>query len=201
MTRGEDGKFRWVCERDLFRAGSVFFLVWRIFFFLLLGVFTFTILMDAIQWPAEFWTRRLPDDLRFFAYVMLGMTALVGVGYLIYAAVMGGKYVVEFEMDEQGVTHRQIESQAKKARRLGRAAASAGLAAGRPSAAGAGLAAQRTEMTTAFARVRALKADRRRGVIHLREGLSRNQVYVCDEDFAFVRDYLFARCPSAKKKG
>ena len=55
--------------------------------------------------------------------LLLGMTALVGVSYLIYAAVMGWRYVVEFEMDDRGLVHRQVASQARKARKLGLAAA------------------------------------------------------------------------------
>ncbi len=53
----------------------------------------------------------------------------------------------------------------------------------------------------AFAKVRKVRIDERRGVIHLAEKLTRNQVYAAPEDFAFVRDFILARCPRAAVSG
>ena len=63
------------------------------------------------------------------------------------------------------------------------------------------LAASRQSLHTAFAKVRKIRIDERRGVIHLAERLTRNQVYAAPEDFAFVRDFILARCPRAVVSG
>lgn len=196
VTFGTDGKYRWVYALNLYRNPTVFWLVWKILFGITLGIFAFVIVADLVRGDAATAVKNLPFMLAF----TLGMTALIGVSYLLYAAMMGGRYVVLFEMDETGVTHRQIPAQAKKAKALGAATALAGMAAGSPTAVGAGLNAQRTEMASDFAKVRAVKAYPRRHLIKVNGRFSRNQVYIPAEDFAFVRDYIVSRCPNARKK-
>ena len=112
---------------------------------------------------------------------------------------MGGKYIVEFEMDETGFVHRQIASQAEKAKKIGRAAMTAGAASGTHGAFAAGIAAQRTEMYTEFAKVKKVSPYPRRHVIKVKETLEHNQIYAADEDFAFVQQYILSRCPNAKQ--
>ena len=191
----EDGKYRWTYEINLFKDLRFFVLVWKIFFFLFLGVSAVELISDAANWGAD----KAAENLPFLGYFFLGMTAVVGLGYLLYAAIMGGKYIVEFEMDEKGITHRQIAAQAKKAKAIGHAAMMAGAASGRPGAIGTGIAAQRTEMYSEFAKVRKVKAYPRRHVIKVKETLEHNQIYAADEDFAFVQQYILSHCPNAKQ--
>lgn len=190
---GADGKYRWTYEMSLFKNPTIFILVWKIFFFVILGIFAFIVILDAVDWGG-FDTKRFLDSLKIMGWFLLGMTALVGVSYLIYAAVMGGKYIVEFEMDERGVNHRQIPAQAKKARRIGQAAIAAGIGTGRFSTAAASMSAQRTEMYSEFARVRKVRAFPRRNLIKVNERLGHNQIYVDGEDFAFVESFIRSHC-------
>ncbi|MBQ3889442.1 MAG: hypothetical protein II738_06825 [Clostridia bacterium] len=196
VTRGADGKYRWVYALNLYKNPSVFWLVWKILFGIILGIFAVVTVADLLRGDVATAAANLP----FMLYFTLGMTALVGLGYLLYAAMTGGRYVVLFEMDETGVTHRQIPAQAKKAKALGAATALAGMAAGSPTAVGVGLNAQRTEMASDFSKVRAVKAYPRRHLIKVNGRFSRNQVYVPAEDFIFVRDYIVSRCPNARKQ-
>ena len=195
VTLGDDGKYRWVYEINLFKDLRFFVLVWKIFFFLFLGVSAVVLISDAANWGAD----KAAENLPVLGYLLLGMTAVVGLGYLLYAAIMGGKYIVEFEMDEKGVTHRQIAAQAKKAKAIGRAAMMAGAASGRPGAIGTGIAAQRAEMYTEFAKVKKVSPYPRRHVIKVKETLEHNQIYAADEDFAFVQQYILSHCPNAKQ--
>ena len=112
----------------------------------------------------------------------------------------GRKYTVAFEMDEKGVLHRQIDAQAKKAKKLGLLAAALGAASGRFTAAGAGLMATRTELYSEFRRVRRVKAYPRRNLIKVNGLLSRNQVYAEPEDFPFVLDFILRHVPETAKK-
>jgi len=197
-TRGGDGKIRWVYEMSLYKNPTVFLLVWKIFFFILVGIFAVTMIADAIEW-SDFFPDRFLNDLKFLAWFLLGMTVVVGLGYLLYAVIMGGKYIVEFEMDERGVLHRQTAAQAQKARTLGQAAMIGGIGTRTPGAFSAGMSAQRTEMYSEFAKVRRVKAHPRRNLIKVNELLGHNQVYVPAEDFAFVYEFIVAHCPNLKK--
>ena len=193
MRADDDGKYRWTYEMSLFKNPTIFILVWKIFFFIILGIFAFMVIVDIADWGG-FDGERFLNSLKIMGWFLLGMTALVGVSYLIYAAVMGGKYVVEFEMDERGINHRQIPAQAEKAGKIGQAAVAAGLGTGRLSAVGAGMSAQRTEMYSEFARVRKVRAYPRRNLIKVNERLNHNQVYVGREHFDFVESFIRSHC-------
>ncbi len=199
VTRGEDGKYRWVCEISLFKNPTFFLLIWKIFFFIILAIFAFMMIVGIFD-GTDFWPNGFLSNLKFLGYFLVGMTVLVGLGYLIYAAMMGGKYVVEFEMDDKGVLHRQVEYQAKRAKKVANAAVIAGLATRRLSTVGAGMAAQRTEMYSDFSKTRKVKAYPRRGLIKVNGRLDHNQVWVPREDFDFVKDFIISRCGNLKSK-
>ena len=192
-----DGKYRWRYDMSLFKNPTVFILVWKIFFFIVLGIFTITVIADAIQWK-EMFLERLTDSLKFFGYILAGMTVLVGLGYTVYAIIMGGKYCVNFEMDEKGINHIQTPEQAKKARKLARGAMFVGAARGSMTSVGVGMNAQRTEMYTEFSRVKKVKAYPQRNLIKVNETLSHNQVYCEKEDFEWVKNYIVTHCPNLK---
>lgn len=197
ITLGPDGKYRWTYELKILKNPTVFILVWNVLAFSVLLVFSFVITIDLVK--NGFGDETLVTNLKVFAIAMLVVTVLVALGVLIYAAIMGGSYIVDFELDEKGVLHSQSSAQAKKAKKLGAAAAAAGALSGRPTAAGIGLAATRTEMYTEFDRVRSVKAYRRRHLIKVNGLLSRNQVYADGADFDFVLEYIASRVPEKAK--
>ncbi|MBQ9472148.1 MAG: hypothetical protein IJU73_03275, partial [Ruminococcus sp.] len=120
----------------------------------------------------------------------IGMTVLCALGYLLYAAIMGGKYIVMFEMDDKGVNHKQLPKQAKKAEWISLLTVLAGLASRNPTTVGVGLISARSEMYTRFGNVRKIKAYPNRDLIKLNERLMHNQVYAAKEDFEFVYGYI-----------
>ena len=194
----DDGKYRWTRTLNLFTNLTVFWLVWKIFFFILLGIMTVVMIVDALTY-SDLYAERFFANLKYFAFFTVGMTALSFVGYCLYSALMGGKYTVEFVMDEKGILHSQILSQAKKAKKLGRVTAAMGAASGNFSVAGAGVAAQRTEMYSEFLKVRKVVCLRRKCLIKVNSFLNHNQVYTAKEDFDFVKDYIISRCENVKK--
>ena len=196
VASGENGVYRWTYELNLYKNPTVFLTVWKIFFFILLGIFGTVAAADLVSQGASV----LPGTLRVFVFVLVGMTAVVGLSCLIYAWIMGGSYTVEFEMSEKGVSHRQVDFQAKKAKKLAAAAAIAGAASGNRAAVGAGMSARRTEMYSDFARIKKVKACPRRHLIKVDGTFSHNQVYAAAEDFAFVYGYIVSHCPNLKKK-
>jgi len=192
VTLCDDGKYRWAYEMSLFKNPTIFLLILKIFFFIILGMFAFLVLIQSGD--SRFWWDGFLNTAKVFGFIFVGMTALSALGYLFYAAIMGGKYIVEFEMDEKGVNHKQTASQAKKAKKLGQATMIAGAASGRIGTDGAGMNAQRTEMYSEFAKVRKVKAYPHRNLIKVNERLGHNQVYASKDDFAFVKDYIVSHC-------
>ena len=198
MTLGSDGAYRWVYKMNLFKDPTVFLTVYKIFFFIVLGLFLFVFLLDAFD--SGFDPELIVGELRMFGLIWVVVTALVVISYLIYCLIMRGRYVVEFEMDENGITHRQIPSQAKKAKVIGNAAAVTGILAGKPAGIGAGIAASRTEMYSSYASVKKVKAYPRRDLIKVNGTLDHNQIYAYKEDFGFVKEYIVSRCCNLKNK-
>lgn len=197
IVRCSDGVYRWVYELNLLKNPTIFFLIWKIFFIILTAMFVLMTAYDAFDWSRSLW-ESLRETAPMYGCLLLGMTGLTTVGYLVYAAIMGGKYCVLFEMDEKGVNHKQMPKQAQKARLLSELTMMAGVKSGSMSAVSAGAAGARTEMYSDFAYVRKVKPHRLTHVIKVNERLGHNQVYAAAEDFDFVRDYIINHCPNLK---
>lgn len=182
-------KFTWSYEMSLFKNPTIFITVAKA---LLLTVIITTVFISLITMIADGFSL---DGLKFtlqLGGILLGIFAgLLIIGYLVYAAVMGGKYAVDFTMDEKKLIHTQAESQAKKAKKIGTAAVVAGVLTGRPSTVGAGLTSTRTVSTTEFSDVKKVIVNRRRSTIKLKE-IGSNHVYADGEDFDFVKEYIHA---------
>ena len=186
-----DGKYRWVYELNMLTNPTIFWTVLKILGGIWVVLYVFMLSLGDFS---SFW-----DAFRIFAYIMAGIVALSLMGYLVVVAMYRGKYVVLFEMDEKEVSHIQMPRQYQKAQVLGAITALAGMASGKPSTAGAGiLAATRNSSTSVFANVRKVKARRKLHLIKVNQLLNKNQVYVPDEDFDFVYDFIKSRCPNAK---
>ena len=193
-----DGKYRWVYELSLFKNPTIFMLIWKIFFFVLLGIFVFMFIIDLIQFGFD--NEMMLGTGKMFIYFFIGMTVLVGISYLIYAAVMGGKYCVLFTMDEDSITHEQMPKQVKKAQAIAMLSVMVGVATGNRAAMAGGIAASQTSMTTEYKKVRKMKCYPKRHVMKVNKLLYKNQVYAAPGDFEFVRDYIAARIPETAKR-
>ena len=198
ITMCPDGKYRWVYELDMYKSSVIIKEVWRVM--LIAGVivlaFLFVInimdndLMEALEFVAQ------------AAAVLFGIFLVLSIiGYLVFAFIIGGKYCVVFEMDEEGINHKQHQKHVKKSELIGAITALAGIAGGNLSTVGTGvLAAARTSMYTSFDDVKELDFLPKDHLIRVNETLSRNQVYAEEEDFSFVANYLKAHCRNAKVK-
>ncbi len=189
-----DGKYRWAYEMNLLKNPTIFLTVLKVMMISIGVVWLFGLIIGLGDMKLDyflFWTK--------LSGIMLGVfVVLTIIGVLITAAVLG-KYVVLFEMDEMGVTHIQMPRQVKKAEAIGLITALVGAMAKSPTTMGAGmLAASKTKSTSVFANVRRVKARRRLNLIKVNQLFDKNQVYVPDEDFDFVYDFIKSRCTNAK---
>ena len=196
ITMCYDGKYRWVYELDMYKSPVIIKEVWRAM--LVAGVIVLAILFAINIMDGD-----LMETLQFVAQaaaILFGIFLVLSIiGYLVFAYIIGGKYCVVFEMDEEGINHKQHDKHVKKSELAGAITVLAGLAGGNLSTVGTGiLAASRTSMLTYFDAVKELEILPKEHLICLNEPLSRNQVYAEDDDFAFVANYIKSHCRNAK---
>ena len=196
ITMCNDGKYRWVYELDMYKSSVIIKEVWRAM--LIAGVIVLAILFAINIMDGD-----LMETLQFVgqaAAILFGIFLVLSIiGYLVFAYIIGGKYCVVFEMDEEGINHKQHDKHVKKSELAGAITVLAGLAGGNLSTVGTGiLAASRRSMLTYFDDVKELEILPKEHLICLNETLSRNQVYAEDEDFAFVANYIKSHCRNAK---
>ncbi len=196
----DKGTYRWVYEFNMFTNPTILITLFKIFIGIGIGFFLFMLILlipDLVNGYAG-----LNDVWNTFVFniSMLGiLLALILVGYLVYAAVIGGKYCVLFTMDETGIEHKQLDKQYKKAQVISALNVVMGVASGNPTQTGIGILSTRNSMSSDFSVVRSIKGSRLLRVIKVNAPLSKNQVYVDPEDYDFVFNYIVSHCPNAKK--
>lgn len=192
----EDGKYRWTYPLDMLKNPSILFVLLKIFGILL----SIPLLIALISAAANNdWQKIWDGFIKIWLIVMVVFFVIILISYLIVVWMNGGKYVVNFTMDEKRLIHEQVPVQYDRVRKVGILAAIVGIFAKRPVAAGAGaLAASRNTSVSVFDKVRRVKPRRGQNLIKVNQSLERNQVYVPDEDFDFVLDFIRKHCPNAK---
>ena len=199
IRQGPDGTYRWEYELSLYKNPHLLFLIWKIMGWILLGLWLFTFVLQLFDGILSF-KEIVVFAAKFLGGIGGGMMALCAVGYYIYALIMGGRYCVQFTMDERGVDHQQVKPQADKARRIGMITVLAGLFSRNVGRVGQGMtvASSSGGMHSAFKDVKSIEAHKKRSLIKVNETLFKNQVYADGEDFDFALDYIVKRCPNAK---
>ncbi|WP_022766138.1 hypothetical protein [Butyrivibrio sp. XPD2006] len=195
-----DGKYRWIYELNMLTNPIILLTIWKLFFILILIQLLFSFLIELFEGNAAGW---FTDYLLSPGVLIVPgiMFVLSIIAYLIVAAIYGWKYIVLFEMDDKGIDHIQMQKQFEKAQGLAWLTAMAGFATNNFTTAGAGvLAGSKSTSSSTFANVKKLISQKGLHCIRANELLEKNQIYVADEDYEFVWDYMAARCTNAKIK-
>ncbi len=194
-----DGKYRWVYEVPMLKNPTILIDVFKVLGISFGIVWLFTVLVIGCE---EGYTLENLWGITSGFLMLMGVFLVIGcIAYFIVAWCYGWKYVVLFTLDERQVVHQQMPRQVKKATLLGALTAMMGGAAGKPGVVGSGLlAASRSTLTSDFVDVTRLIPCRCHNLIKVSQLLSKNRVFVPDEDFDFVYNYLCQHCPRAKKK-
>lgn len=188
-----DGKYRWVYEVNMLTNYSILFDVWKVLG-ISMGILVLLFVVIAVfdgDWDVDMLIG-MASTLGIVALVML---VLGLIGYFVYAAISGWKYAVLFIMDEKEVVHQQMPNTVKKGQLIGALTILAGLASGRPGVVGTGVLAQsRMSMISTLADVERLIPCRRMNLIKVNQRFAKNRIYVNDEDFDFVYNFLLTNC-------
>lgn len=196
VTLYPDGKYRWVYEVSMMKNPSILIDIFKVLGISLGIVWLFTVLLDIFDddlSPEKLWNLTMVFLGLMLAFVVIGLIA-----YTILAWSYGWKYVVIFTMDKKELVHQQMPHQVKKAQVLGALAAIVGGATANPGMVGTGvLAASRTTSRSTLVNVKKLTPVRWMNLIKVSQLLQKNRVYVPDEDFDFVYDFLCQNSPNA----
>ena len=197
IIQGPDGVYRWAYDFHMFTNPTILFTIFK-----MLGIgFGFMCLFEICVdvFGGGFDLSAFLETAKVFLILFAGILILSAISYFLYALIaLGGKYCVLFEMDEKGITHTQAPKQFQKAQVM---ALIAGPTANNLSTLGnAMIVGSRSSMSSDWSKVRSVQCLPRRGVIKVNELLNKNQVYVSEEDFEFVRDYIVSHCVNAKIK-
>ncbi len=193
-----DGKYRWIYELNMLKNPVILLTIWKIFGILILIQIALSFLLAVFEGDISFWF----TDYLFTPGFLIVPGILFGlsiIAYLILAGIYGWQYIVLFEMDQNGVNHIQMPKQFEKAEALGWITAMAGLATGSFTTAGAGiLAGSKSVSSSTFEYVKKVIGKKNFHCIKLNELLEKNQIYVADEDYDFVWDFITKKCTGAK---
>ena len=194
-----DGKYRWVYEVPMLKNPTILFDVYKVLGISFGIVWLFNVLLISCEDGLNL--RNLWSFTSGFLILMLVFLVIGYLAYFIVAWYYGWKYIVLFTLDEKEVVHQMMPRQMGKAKVLGALTALVGSVAGKPGVMGAGvLAASRSTSTSVLANVARLVPRRRLHLIKVNQLLNKNRVFVPDEDFDFVYNFLCQHCPKAKKK-
>lgn len=196
----EDGKYRWTYPMSMIKNPVLFCTVLKVLGSIFCAIFIIAICLSHWKHITSGNFEAILHDIKIFAIIMLVFFVITIIAYLIVAAQYGGKYIISFTMDENGLLHDQIPAQKEIASKIGKTVAGTGVLTMSPGRAGQGiLIANHTSLASDFKVVRSVKPLRRWNTIKVNEPLSKNQVYCDGEDFDFVLNYIREHCPKLKK--
>ena len=194
IVADSSGKYRWVYEQPMLKSLFLLMEVWKVLAAAALAVGLFASVISLISGGG---VAGILDAWGMAALTAAIIFVLSVPAYLIVTKANNGKYTVLFEMDDSGVDHIQIKTDAAKA--LDLLVIFTGLAAqNRVTTASGMLSASGGSLYSRFSRVRRITGVPAKHLIALGGPLFRNQVYADDADFEFVWGYIVQHCPDAK---
>ncbi|MBR3250197.1 MAG: hypothetical protein IKF80_00655 [Erysipelotrichaceae bacterium] len=190
MKTNNEGKYVWSYDMDMSKNHSILKLVLKIVTGILVLLFLFFVFL-AIRdkdWGKFIWA------IKILGGCALAIIAICFASYWFVGKYFGGTYSWCYEMDEEGIRYWQPEEQAEKARNIAETSAIVGAATGNLGLAAAGAANSITdENKVNFDQVNFLGKSEAENMITMHTILMHHMIYVNDEDFDFVYNYISQR--------
>ena len=196
IRMGEDGVYRWSYSFDMLKNPVLLFTIWKVLAIAVGVTWLLVLLMEVFDGGFDDFGGFLKFSM-VFVFVLLGFLVVGLIAYLILASIYGWRYQVIFEMDDKGVTHRQMPAQFGKAQAL--SLIELLTAQGLTGAGAAILAGSKNESSVAFNKLKSIRTLRRYQTIKVNERMEHCQVYAKQEDFDFVLNYILEHAPKGIK--
>lgn len=191
-----DGVYRWFYPFDMLRNPVILFTVWKVLAIAAGATYLLVLLIDLIG-GSLYGMEGFLSLTGVFVILLLVFLVIGVIAYLILAKLWGWRYLVIFEMSEDGVKHIQMPSQFEQAQAVSWIAM---MSARTVTGVGVGLlAGSKSESSVSFDKLRKVKVQRRFHTIKVNELLEHSQVYAAPEDFDFVLNYILAHTPDTAK--
>ena len=196
VRMGKDGVYRWSYSFDMLKNPVLLFTIWKVLAIAVGATWLLVLLMEVFGGAFDDFGGFLKFSM-VFVFVLLGFLVVGLIAYLILASIYGWRYQVIFEMDDKGVTHRQMPAQFGKAQAL--SLIELLTAQGLTGAGAAILAGSKNESSVAFNKLKSIRTLRRYQTIKVNERMEHCQVYAKQEDFDFVLNYILEHAPKGIK--
>ncbi len=194
INKDEKKGYHWRYEYNVLKQPGIFITLIKVMGLVLL----ITTALIGVIFVATQGLSALADLFQVFLILAGVLAVLTVLGFLLWALIYGGKYDVEFYMDEVGISHAQVPKQAEKSRKMGCLIAVIAIFFDSYSTAGSAVLATRTTSYSQFKTANKVVGLSRSHTIKIRDGLEHNQIYTTAEDYQFVFDYIVSRCKNAK---
>ena len=188
----KDGTYDWIYCLRMFQNLSMFKFVMKIMIFMFAAI---TVIMLVL-------TGGSGDVLWLLGILGLCFAAVILIvlfSFWLVDKLFKGRYMLIYEMNEQGLTFSQTTDQAQITRTIAAASAAVNAAGGNAGGviAGTGLALSPNSYHADFSKVRSVKGRKSDHLIWVNTFLQYLMVYVPDDAYDFVWTYITERCVNA----
>ena len=186
VAQSPDGKYRWACEVCLLTNISFLLHTLKVFTFVGIGLAVF---MSVIR---LFMGHPLGDIVVAAGILMLGAWGLAGVSYIIYVFIRGFRFTVCYTMDEKQVREQFTPARLTKIPDDKGLKGLINVLSSRPGLPGWGFVYATGESTSTMPLARVKNVKPRRWLRHVKVslGIDSLRVFVPEEDFDFVYQFL-----------
>ena len=193
-----DGKYRWIYELNILKNPVILITIWELFGGVILVQIIFSLILEAIDGNISSWFNEyvLSPGVITAPAILFGFSFIV---FAVYGCVCGWKFIVLYEMDDNGVNHIQMPRHFDRSMALSWVTAMAGVGDSSFSTSGAGiLAASKFVSTSNFEYVKTVIRKKGLHFIKVAEIFEKNRVFVDEADFEFVWEFITRQCPKAR---
>ncbi|MDO4803907.1 MAG: hypothetical protein Q4A32_03690 [Lachnospiraceae bacterium] len=189
----EDGTYNWIYCLKMFQNLSMFKFIMKvigiIYAFIIITMLVLTRGSDDFLWL-----------LGIFGLTFVAIVLIVLFSIWLVDKLYKGNYMLIYEMNEEGITFSQTTDQAQITRTIAATSAAVNAVSGNVGGvvAGSGLAMRPNSYNAKFSKVNSVKGKRSDNLIWVNTFLQYLMVYVPDEAYDFVWNYITERCVNAR---
>ena len=186
-----DGKYRWAYEVNMYTNPTILYMMMS-----LLGG-TYLVCLVLFTVINFFSDEDILMGMLMVTGIFVGIAILTIPAYLLVAAMMGGTYAALFVMDENGIEHHQMPKNVKKFELLSAIAGMTAFARGDFATTGLAINMSTAQTTKSeFEKINSVTAKPKRNLIKISYSwFEWNHIYVNDEYYDWVYDYIVHHCP------